>query len=47
MPGAADQYLKDKDLDKKNRTRKVGGQTGDSNTQHGLAQISNIQQMQQ
>lgn len=34
-------------MDKKLRTRKLGGQTGDSNTQSGLAQISNAQQIPQ
>jgi hypothetical protein len=47
VPGAAEYILKEKELDKKNRTRKVGGQTGDSNSQSGLAQISNAQQISQ
>jgi hypothetical protein len=47
VPGAAEYILKEKELDRKDRTRKIGGQTGDSNSQSGLAQISNMQQLSQ
>jgi hypothetical protein len=37
--------LKEKDLDKKTRTRKIGQPT-DNNTQSGLAQVSNVGHLQ-